>query len=263
MVERRANLLQAEIEELRATLEQTERSRKVAEQELLDASERVQLLHTQNTSLINTKKKLETDISQIQGEMEDIIQEARNAEEKAKKAITDAAMMAEELKKEQDTSAHLERMKKNLEQTVKDLQHRLDEDAQLALKGGKKQIQKLEARVRELEGEVESEQKRNVETVKGLRKHERRVKELTYQTEEDRKNILRLQDLVDKLQAKVKSYKRQAEEAEEQSNVNLSKFRKLQHELEEAEERADIAESQVNKLRVKSREVHTKIISEE
>ncbi|EPQ15530.1 Myosin-1 [Myotis brandtii] len=263
MVERRANLLQAEIEELRATLEQTERSRKIAEQELLDASERVQLLHTQNTSLINTKKKLETDISQIQGEMEDIVQEARNAEEKAKKAITDAAMMAEELKKEQDTSAHLERMKKNLEQTVKDLQHRLDEAEQLALKGGKKQIQKLEARVRELEAEVEGEQKRNVETVKSLRKHERRVKELTYQTEEDRKNVLRLQDLVDKLQAKVKAYKRQAEEAEEQSNVNLSKFRKLQHELEEAEERADIAESQVNKLRVKSREVHTKIISEE
>ncbi|XP_061032995.1 myosin-2 isoform X1 [Eubalaena glacialis] len=263
IVERRANLLQAEIEELRATLEQTERSRKMAEQELLDASERVQLLHTQNTSLINTKKKLETDISQMQGEMEDIIQEARNAEEKAKKAITDAAMMAEELKKEQDTSAHLERMKKNLEQTVKDLQHRLDEAEQLALKGGKKHIQKLEARVRELEGEVESEQKRSAEAVKGLRKHERRVKELTYQTEEDRKNILRLQDLVDKLQAKVKSYKRQAEEAEEQSNTNLSKFRKLQHELEEAEERADIAESQVNKLRVKSREVHTKIISEE
>ncbi|XP_038606682.1 myosin-1-like [Tachyglossus aculeatus] len=263
MVERRANLLQAEVEELRASLEQTERSRKIAEQELLDASERVQLLHTQNTSLINTKKKLETDISQIQGEMEDMVQEARNAEEKAKKAITDAAMMAEELKKEQDTSAHLERMKKNLEQTVKDLQLRLDEAEQLALKGGKKQIQKLEARVRELEGEVEGEQKRNVETVKSLRKHERRVKELTYQTEEDRKNVLRLQDLVDKLQAKVKAYKRQAEEAEEQSNTNLSKFRKIQHELEEAEERADIAESQVNKLRVKSREVHTKIVSEE
>ncbi|KAF3813574.1 hypothetical protein GH733_018727 [Mirounga leonina] len=262
MVERRANLLQAEIEELRVTLEQMERSRKIAEQELLDASERVQLLHTQNTSLINTKKKLENDVSQLQSEVEEVIQESRNAEEKAKKAITDAAMMAEELKKEQDTSAHLERMKKNMEQTVKDLQHRLDEAEQLALKGGKKQIQKLEARVRELEGEVESEQKRNAEAVKGLRKHERRVKELTYQTEEDRKNVLRLQELVDKLQAKVKSYKRQAEEAEEQSNTNLAKFRKLQHELEEAEERADIAESQVNKLRAKSREVHTKVSAE-
>ena len=35
--------------------------------------------------------------------------------------------------------------------------------------------------MRELENEVENEQKRNVEAVKGLRKHERRVKELTYQ----------------------------------------------------------------------------------
>uniref|UniRef100_A0AAR2M630 Myosin motor domain-containing protein n=1 Tax=Pygocentrus nattereri TaxID=42514 RepID=A0AAR2M630_PYGNA len=254
MVERRNNLMLAEIEELRAALEQTERGRKVAEQELVDASERVTLLHSQNTSLINTKKKLEADLVQIQGEMDDTIQEARNAEEKAKKAITDAAMMAEELKKEQDTSAHLERMKKNLDVTVKDLQHRLDEAESLAMKGGKKQLQKLEARVRELEAEVEAEQRRSAEAVKGVRKYERRVKELTYQTEEDRKNVTRLQDLVDKLQLKVKAYKRQAEESEEQANTHLSRFRKVQHELEEAQERADIAESQVNKLRARSRE---------
>ncbi|KAG5835938.1 hypothetical protein ANANG_G00249310 [Anguilla anguilla] len=41
-----------------------------------------------NTSLINTKKKLSI-LLQIQGEVDDTIQEARNAEEKAKKAITD------------------------------------------------------------------------------------------------------------------------------------------------------------------------------
>uniref|UniRef100_A0A8C8VIU1 Myosin heavy chain 6 n=1 Tax=Pelusios castaneus TaxID=367368 RepID=A0A8C8VIU1_9SAUR len=254
IVERRNSLLQAELEELRAVVEQTERARKLAEQELIEVSERVQLLHSQNTSLINQKKKMEVDLSQLQTEVEESMQECRNAEEKAKKAITDAAMMAEELKKEQDTSAHLERMKKNMEQTIKDLQLRLDEAEQLALKGGKKQLQKLEARVRELENELESEQKRNTESIKGLRKSERRIKELTYQTEEDKKNLLRLQDLVDKLQLKVKAYKRQAEEAEEQANTNLAKFRKVQHELDEAEERADIAESQVNKLRAKSRD---------
>uniref|UniRef100_A0A8D0TAP3 Myosin-7 n=1 Tax=Sus scrofa TaxID=9823 RepID=A0A8D0TAP3_PIG len=216
-----------------------------------------------NTSLINQKKKMESDLTQLQSEVEEAVQECRNAEEKAKKAITDAAMMAEELKKEQDTSAHLERMKKNMEQTIKDLQHRLDEAEQIALKGGKKQLQKLEARVRELENELEAEQKRNAESVKGMRKSERRIKELTYQTEEDRKNLLRLQDLVDKLQLKVKAYKRQAEEAEEQANTNLSKFRKVQHELDEAEERADIAESQVNKLRAKSRDIGTKGLNEE
>uniref|UniRef100_A0A668W2M6 Myosin motor domain-containing protein n=1 Tax=Oreochromis aureus TaxID=47969 RepID=A0A668W2M6_OREAU len=254
MVERRNGLMVAEIEELRAALEQTERGRKVAEQELVDASERVGLLHSQNTSLLNTKKKLEADLVQVQGEVDDAVQEARNAEEKAKKAITDAAMMAEELKKEQDTSAHLERMKKNLEVTVKDLQHRLDEAESLAMKGGKKQLQKLESRVRELETEVEAEQRRGADAVKGVRKYERRVKELTYQTEEDKKNLVRLQDLVDKLQLKVKAYKRQAEEAEEQANTHMSRLRKVQHEMEEAQERADIAESQVNKLRVKSRD---------
>ncbi|KAM8723547.1 myosin heavy chain, fast skeletal muscle-like isoform 1-T1 [Acanthopagrus schlegelii] len=281
MVERRNGLMVAEIEELRAALDQTERGRKVAEQELVDASERVGLLHSQNTSLMNTKKKLEADLIQVQGEVDDAVQESRNAEEKAKKAITDAAMMAEELKKEQDTSAHLERMKKNLEVTVKDLQHRLDEAENLAMKGGKKQLQKLESRVRELESEVEAEQRRGADAVKGVRKYERRVKELTYQvsrtekllnsnlfsillhilynlvsvqTEEDKKNVNRLQDLVDKLQLKVKSYKRQAEEAEEQANTHMSRLRKVQHEFEEAQERADIAESQVNKLRVKSRD---------
>merc|ERR1719369_317716 len=172
MVERRNGLMQAEIEELRAALEQTERARKMAEQELVDASERVALLHSQNTSLLNAKKKLETDLVQVQGEVDDIVQEARNAEEKAKKAITDAAMMAEELKKEQDTSAHLERMKKNLEVTVKDLQHRLDEAENLAMKGGKKQLQKLEGRVRELEAEVEAAGKGGADAIKGVRKYE-------------------------------------------------------------------------------------------
>ncbi|XP_061487662.1 myosin-7B isoform X1 [Rhineura floridana] len=256
-LERRNNLMLAEVEELRAALEQAERGRKLAEQELLEATERVNLLHSQNTSLINQKKKMEADIAQLSTEVEEAVQECRNAEEKAKKAITDAAMMAEELKKEQDTSAHLERMKKNMEQTIKDLQMRLDEAEQIALKGGKKQIQKLEARVRELEGELDVEQKKYAETQKGIRKYERKMKELTYQTEEDRKNLARMQELIDKLQSKVKSYKRQSEEAEQQANSNLVKYRKVQHELDDAEERADIAETQVNKLRSRTREVVT------
>lgn len=120
--------------------------------------------------------------------------------------------MAEELKKEQDTSAHLERMKKTLEQTVRELQARLEEAEQAALRGGKKQVQKLEAKVRvalpvlslagwarptagsgqqahpwiclqvrELEAELDAEQKKHAEALKGVRKHERRVKELAYQ----------------------------------------------------------------------------------
>lgn len=49
-----------------------------------------------------------------------------------------AAMMSEELKKEQDTSAHLKRLRRSLEATIKDLQNRMDEAENLTLKGGKK-----------------------------------------------------------------------------------------------------------------------------
>ncbi|TKC47994.1 hypothetical protein EI555_000281, partial [Monodon monoceros] len=264
IVEHRNGLLLEEPEESKVALEQTERTGKLSEQGLLDASDRVQLLHSQNTCLINSKKKLEADIAQCQAEVENSIQESKQAEEKARKAITDAAMMAEELKKGQDTSAHLERMKKNLEQTVKDLQHRLDEAEQLAPKGGKKQTQKLEAR--ESHSGLEAEQKREAQALKGAHRYERKVKEMTYQAEEDRKNILRLQDLVDKLQAKVKASRKQAEEAmsrgsrgEEQANTQLSRCRRVQRGLEEAEERADIAESQFNKLRAKSRDMGAQV----
>ncbi|XP_054614449.1 myosin-8-like isoform X5 [Dunckerocampus dactyliophorus] len=259
IAERRNSLMMAEMEEVRTALEQSERSRKLAEQELMEVSERIQLLHSQNTGLLNAKKKTETELAQLQLEIEDMVQEARNAEEKAKKAITDAAMMAEELKREQDTSAHLERMKKNLETTVKDIQLRLDEAEQLALKGGKKELQKLENRVRELENELEAEQKRGSEAIKGVRKYERKIKELTYQSDEEKKNTVRLQDLVNKLQLKVKAYKRQCEEAEEKNSIHVTKFRKVQHELEAAEERADVAESQLNKLRAKSRDIVGKV----
>lgn len=67
--------------------------------------------------------------------------------------------------------------------------------------------------IKELETELDGEQKRHVETVKTLRKNERRLKELVFQTEEDHKTNQRMQELVEKLQNKMKVYKRQIEEA--------------------------------------------------
>lgn len=49
------------------------------------------LASPQNTGLINQKKKLESDLSTLSNEVDDALQECRNAEEKAKKAITDVS----------------------------------------------------------------------------------------------------------------------------------------------------------------------------
>lgn len=53
IVERRNGLLQEELEEMKVALEQTERTRRLSEQELLDSSDRVQLLHSQVCCLLN------------------------------------------------------------------------------------------------------------------------------------------------------------------------------------------------------------------
>lgn len=251
--ERRANALQNELEESRTLLEQADRGRRQAEQELADAHEQLNEVSAQNASIAAAKRKLESELQTLHSDLDELLNEAKNSEEKAKKAMVDAARLADELRAEQDHAQTQEKLRKALEQQIKELQVRLDEAEANALKGGKKAIQKLEQRCRELENELDGEQRRHADAQKNLRKSERRIKELSFQSEEDRKNHERMQDLVDKLQQKIKTYKRQIEEAEEIAALNLAKFRKAQQELEEAEERADLAEQAISKFRAKGR----------
>ncbi|XP_071860535.1 myosin heavy chain isoform X15 [Bombus fervidus] len=251
--ERRANALQNELEESRTLLEQADRGRRQAEQELADCHEQLNELGAQNASISAAKRKLEAELQTLHSDLDELLNEAKNSEEKAKKAMVDAARLADELRAEQDHAQTQEKLRKALETQIKELQVRLDEAEANALKGGKKAIQKLEQRVRELENELDGEQRRHADAQKNLRKSERRIKELSFQADEDRKNHERMQDLVDKLQQKIKTYKRQIEEAEEIAALNLAKFRKAQQELEEAEERADLAEQAITKFRTKGR----------
>ncbi|XP_051797509.1 myosin-16-like [Acanthochromis polyacanthus] len=251
--DRRLCLMQAEMEELRGGLEASERARKQIEQELVDTTERFSEITMQNQSLTILKRKMETDLAQLSSENEELISEFRATDERAKKAVIDATRLCEELRQEQDRNSHLEKIKKNQEQNLRDLTLKLEEAEQQALKAGKRTIQKLETRIKELENELDQEQKRHTETVKSLRKGERRLKELIFQTEEDHKTNQRMQELVEKLQNKLKSYKRQIEDAEEQANSSLSKYRKTVQELDDAEERAEMAEMALNKMRTRNR----------
>src|SRR6218665_2131297 len=94
----------------------------------------------------------------FQGDYEEQLSAVRLAEEQAKKAMADASRLAEELRSEQDHAGQIEKLRRGLESQVKDLQARLDESEASALKGGKKTLQKLEQRIRELEVQLEGEQ---------------------------------------------------------------------------------------------------------
>merc|ERR1719230_2500987 len=175
------------------------------------------------------------------------------SEEKAQRAMIDAARLADELRSEQEAAQNIERERRLLEAQVKDMQSRLDDAEQNALKGGKKAMGKMDTRIRELESEIDAENRRLTDAQKGLRKSERKIKELNYQQDEDRKNHERMQALIDQLQGKIKSYKKQIEEAEEIAALNLAKFRQTQTSLIASQERADLNEQALGKLRAKGR----------
>merc|ERR1711990_1382540 len=77
---------------------------------------------------------------------------------------------------------------------------RLAEANEVAAKGGRAAMAKLESRIRELEIELGSVQSKTSDTYKGYQKAERRIKELQFQQDEDHKNQDRMSELAGKLQ---------------------------------------------------------------
>merc|ERR1712061_374995 len=128
----------------------------------------------------------------LHGELDEMVTEARLSEDKAQKSMVDAARIADELRQEQEIAQNFERSRKLLECQVKDVQQRLDEAETNALKGGKKAINKMDTRIRELESELNAESRRFADSQKNLRKSERHIQELTFSSDEDRKNHERM-----------------------------------------------------------------------
>jgi len=251
--ERRANTNQNALEEARTLLEQSDRARRMTEQELSDTNEQLSDQTCTNQAIAGAKRKLEAEMQTLHADMDEMATEAHLSDEKAKKAMVDAARLADELRHEQELAQAHERDRKLFECQVKDMQSRLDEAETNALKGGKKAMNKMETRIRELESEVDAENRRMGDACKNLRKSERRIKEMTYAADEDRKNHERMQGLVDQLQAKIKTYKKQIEEAEEIAALNLAKFRQVQAQLGDACCTADLNEKALAKTKAAGR----------
>merc|ERR1719431_1198842 len=212
--DRRCHANQNALEEARTLLEQADRNRRNCEAELADTNESLGDLTCINQALVGAKSKCEQEMNSLNHDLDEMSSEASMSEDKAQRAMVDAARLADELRSEQDLAMVVERDNKLLEAMVKDSQTKLDETEQNALKSGKKAMSKMDTRIRELSSELDAENRRMADAQKNFRRAERQIKELTYTREEDRKNHEQMQGLIDKLQTKIKSYKKQIEEAE-------------------------------------------------
>merc|ERR1712158_39995 len=239
--ERKAGALSGEVEESKALLDGANRSIRQLQNDIADSRGAVNNMQTINGRDMTSKRQLESSIHTLQAEVDGMLVAAKNAEDKAKKAMVDAARLADELRAEQEHVSSLATGKNSLSNALGELEGRLADSENAALKGGKAAMSKMEGKIRELEAELAATQSRTGEAMKAFRRAERKAKELAFAQGEEKKNQDRMSELASKLQMKIKTYKQQIEEAEEITALNLAKFRKAQQELEETEERAKLA----------------------
>merc|ERR1712173_564152 len=109
--ERKANALQGELEESRALLDSADRSKKQCDMELAEARAAVNDMTTINSKAASEKRHLESAVHTVHAEIDDMLHQAKGSEEKAKKAMVDAARLADELRAEQDHAAAMEKGK--------------------------------------------------------------------------------------------------------------------------------------------------------
>merc|ERR1719468_418510 len=95
-----------------------------------------------------------------------MLHQAKNSEEKAKKAMVDAARLADELRAEQDHTGTQSKGKRALECQLSELEQRIAEASESAMQGGRTAMAKLESRIKELEIELGVLQSRTGENTK-------------------------------------------------------------------------------------------------
>merc|ERR1711946_93808 len=89
-----------------------------------------------------------------------------------------------------------------LNNALGELEGRLSDAENAALKGGKTAMAKLEGKIRELEAELASTQSRTGEAAKAFQRAERKAEELSFAQGEDKKNQDRMSELASKLQGR-------------------------------------------------------------
>merc|ERR1711874_162595 len=118
--------LEAEKEELQAALEEAEGALEAEENKVLRAQlELGQVKQEIDRRANSDKRRVEGALHTMQAEIDDLLHQAKNSEEKAKKAMVDAARLADELRSEQDHVSTLSQGKRGMETQLGELEGRL------------------------------------------------------------------------------------------------------------------------------------------
>ncbi|XP_061088261.1 myosin-11a isoform X1 [Conger conger] len=251
--ERKAKSLEAELMQLQEDLAAAERARKQAEAERDELSDELSSNASGKSALSDEKRRLEAKITQLEEELEEEQSNMEILNDRLRKSSQQVDQLNNELQAERTTSQKNESARQQMERQNKDLKAKLQEMENQVKSKFKSSISALEAKVQQLEEQLEQESREKQASAKNLRQKDKKLKDLLIQVEDERKQSEQYKDQADKGTARVKQLKRQLEEAEEESQRITAARRKLQRELDEATEANDAMSREVNSLKSKLR----------
>uniref|UniRef100_A0A665WMB1 Myosin-9 n=1 Tax=Echeneis naucrates TaxID=173247 RepID=A0A665WMB1_ECHNA len=230
-----------------------ERVKRQAQQERDELQDEINNQAGKNAQAAEERRRLEARIAQLEEELEEEQCNTELTNDRLKKAMLQTDQMNVELTAERSSSQRLEGARSQLDRQNKELKLKLQELEGTVKSKYKANMAALEAKIAQLEDQLEMETKERQGATKLVRRTEKKLKEVLLQVDDERRNTEQYKDQVDKLNSRMKQLKRQLEEAEEEAQRANANRRKLQRELEDATESADAMNREVTTLKNKLR----------
>uniref|UniRef100_A0A671PE56 Myosin-9 n=1 Tax=Sinocyclocheilus anshuiensis TaxID=1608454 RepID=A0A671PE56_9TELE len=249
--EKKVKSMEAEMIQLQEELAAAERAKRQAQQERDELQDEI-------NNQAAKGRRLEARIAKLEEELEEEQNNTELVNDRLKRALLQVHQINVELTAERSTSQRLEGARSQMERQNKELKLKLTELEGTVKSKYKATIAALEAKIIQLEEQLDIETKERQQASKLVRRTEKKLKEVILQVDDERRNTEQFKDQSDKLNSRMKQLKRQLEEAEEEAQRANANRRKLQRELEDASESADAMNREVNSLKSKLRCVKTR-----
>uniref|UniRef100_A0A8C1M374 Myosin, heavy chain 10, non-muscle n=1 Tax=Cyprinus carpio TaxID=7962 RepID=A0A8C1M374_CYPCA len=247
--EKKLKSLEAEILQLQEDLASSERARRHAEQERDELADEISNSASGKAALLDEKRRLEARIAQLEEELEEEQSNMELLNDRFRKTTMQVDSLNTELAGERSAAQKSENARQQLERQNKDLKTKLQELEGSVKSKFKASIAALEAKIIQLEEQLEQEAKERAAANKIVRRTEKKLKEVFMQVEDERRHADQYKEQMEKANSRMKQLKRQLEEAEEEATRANASRRKLQRELDDATEASEGLSREVNTLK--------------
>ncbi|XP_010289916.1 PREDICTED: myosin-10 isoform X2 [Phaethon lepturus] len=247
--EKKLKGLEAEILQLQEEFAASERARRHAEQERDELADEIANSASGKSALLDEKRRLEARIAQLEEELEEEQSNMELLNERFRKTTLQVDTLNSELAGERSAAQKSENARQQLERQNKELKAKLQELEGSVKSKFKATISTLEAKIVQLEEQLEQEAKEGAAANKLVRRTEKKLKEVFMQVEDERRHADQYKEQMEKANARMKQLKRQLEEAEEEATRANASRRKLQRELDDATEANEGLSREVSTLK--------------